>query len=222
MKSDNVRVVLVVLAAAVLLFAAARDAAAEIRFGAVAGLNWSTLGGDAPDEAKYRRIFAFAGGVAGEVRLTEDLSLCVQPMYVTRGADIAYNIGEDEPRDSLELRMDYVDCLVLAKVRTDGKRFYVSGGLGFAFLTKANLKNIRDGESDVKSLVKDYDLSAVFGVGYTMPARKSLLAFELRYQQSLLSIADSDELNSPTGLAPRMRFSGVQLFLAVMFPGVGK
>ena len=192
--------------------------AAEMRFGATAGLNRSSLGGDAPDDAKYNRAVGFGVGVVGDIGLTEDVVLSLQPMYVRRGTNIAFDVGEEEKRDSLEIRVDYIDCLVLVKVLSDGERFYLSSGLGFGFLTGANINNIHDGESDAKSLFKDYDVSVVFGVGYVIPARGSLVTVELRYQQSLVSVADPDALGSESGLAPRMRFSGLQVLATVLFP----
>lgn len=194
------------------------SSAAEMRFGATAGLNWTSLNGDAPANAKYNRAMGFGAGLLVDFELTEDVALSVQPMYVQRGTNIAYKVGDEEPRDSLEVRIDYIDCLVLAKVFTDSERFYVSSGLGFGIVTSANLKDIHAGDTDAKSLFADYDISVVFGVGYVIPARSSLLTVELRYQQSLRSVADPDALASESGLTPRMRFSGFQVLASVMFP----
>lgn len=201
-----------------LLVCLASSAGAQVRFGATAGLNMTSLSGDAPANAQYNRATGFGAGLLVDFMLTEDVALSVQPMYVQRGTNIAYKVGEEEPRDSLEVRNDYIDCLVLAKVFTDSERFYVSGGFGFGFLTGANLNNVNGGDSDVKSLFTDYDMSVVLGLGYVIPARNTLLTVELRYQQSLLSVADPDELATESGLTPRMRFSGFQVFASVMFP----
>ncbi len=140
-------------------------------------------------------------------------------MYVRRGTDISFDVGKDEPQDSLEVRLDYVDCLVMVKVFAENDVAYVSGGAGFGFLTKAALKDVRtEDEEDIKGLFQDFDLSLALGVGVMVPAGRSLVTFELRYQQSLLSISDPDAGPASDGLSPRMRSSGFQLMAAVLFP----
>ncbi len=201
-----------------LVVCVATSVSAEMRFGATAGLNRSSLGGDAPNNAKYNSAMGFSVGVVGDIGLTEDVVLSLQPMYVRRGTNIAFDVGEEVKKDSLEVRVDYIDCLVLVKVISDSERFYLSSGLGFGFLTGANINDIRGGESDAKSLFKDYDISVVFGVGYVIPARNSLVTVELRYQQSLLSVGDEVALASESGLVPRIRFSGLQVLATVLFP----
>ena len=191
---------------------------AEMRFGATAGLNRSSLGGDKPDGASYNPSVGFGFGVVGDIGLTKDVVLSVQPMYVRRGTNIAFDVGEEVKRDSLEVRVDYIDCLVLVKVLLDNERFYFSSGLGFGFLTGAKINDIHDGESDAKSLFRDYDISVAMGVGYVIPARRSLVTIELRYQQSLVSVADPDALPSESGLSARTRFSGLQVLATVLFP----
>lgn len=194
------------------------SAAAQSRLGVTAGLNWSSLGGDAPVDAEYRRVLGLNVGIVGDIGLTEDVALSLQPMYVRRGADIYFDVGEKEPTDSLELRLDYIDCLVMVKIFADNGFSYFTTGLGLGFLTQATLKNIRAGEEDVGSLFRDVDVSVAFGVGFMVPARNTLVTFELRYQQSLIDMFDSDADTYIETLAPRLRSSGFQLLAAVLFP----
>jgi hypothetical protein len=175
----------------VLLVCLSTSSQAQLRFGATAGLNRSSLKGDAPDKAKYKTALGYGVGI----------------------------VGEKERLDSLEVRFDYIDCLAMLKVTTDNERFYFSSGLGIGFLANANSKDMISGvESDVKSLFKSYDFSVLFGVGYVIPAKNTLLTVELRYQQSLSSVADPDAMSSESGIAPRTRFSGFQVFASVLFP----
>jgi hypothetical protein len=196
-------------------------AAAQSRLGVTAGLNWSTLGGDAPQDAEYRRVIGVNAGIVGDLALTDDVTLSFQPMYVRRGTDIYFDIGKEEPRDSLELRFDYIDCLVMVKVFADNGYSYFTSGVGLGFLTQATLKDIRAEEKDVASLFRDFDVSIAFGVGFMVPAKNTLVTFELRYQQSLISMFDSDADMSAEGFAPRLRSSGFQLLAAVLFPRRG-
>jgi hypothetical protein len=120
-------------------------AEAQSRIGVTTGLNWSSLKGDAPEDAGYGRALGVNAGIIGDLALTKDVVLSFQPTYTQRGADISFDVGEDEPRDSLELRLDYVDCLVMVKVLADNGYSYFTTGVGFGFLTQATLKDIRAG-----------------------------------------------------------------------------
>lgn len=197
------------------------NAAAQSRLGVTTGLNWSSLKGDAPEDAGYGRAVGVNAGVVGDIALTEDVVLSFQPMYARRGANISFDVGEDEPKDSLELRLDYVDCLVMVKVLSDNGISYFTTGVGFSFLTQATLKDIRAGETDATDLFRDYDISVAFGVGFMVPAGSTLLTFELRYQQSLVNMVNSDADAYNEALAPRLRSSGFQLLAAVLFPRRG-
>jgi len=196
------------------------SAVAQSRIGVTAGLNWSSLGGDAPEDASYGRSLGVNAGFVGDIALTKDVALSIQPMYARRGTNISFDVGEKEPRDSLELRLDYVDCLVMVKIFADREHWYFTSGLGFGFLTQATLKDIQAGEKDAKNLFEDFDLSVAFGVGFMVPARNTLVTFELRYQQSLLNMYNSDANPSPETFAPRLRSSGLQLLASVLFPRV--
>jgi len=196
-------------------------AAAQTRIGVTTGLNWSSLKGDAPEDAGYGRAIGVNAGVVGDIALTKDVVLSFQPMYARRGADISFDVGEKEPRDSLELRLDYIDCLVMVKVLANNGRNYFTTGLGVGFLTQATLKDIRAGETDAGNLFKDVDVSVAFGVGFMVPAKSALLTFELRYQQSLVNMINSDANASIEALAPRLRSSGFQLLASVLFPRRG-
>jgi len=197
------------------------SAAAQTRFGVTTGLNWSSLKGDAPEDAGYGRALGVNAGIIGDIALTKDVVLSFQPMYVRRGADISFDVGEKEPRDSLELRLDYIDCLVMVKVLADNKYSYFTTGVGVGFLTQATLKDIRAGEEDVKNIFQDVDVSVAFGVGFMVPAGSTLLTFELRYQQSLINMVNPDAEAYNEALAPRLRSSGFQLLAAVLFPRRG-
>ena len=196
-------------------------AAAQTRIGVTTGLNWSSLKGDAPEDAGYGRAIGVNAGVIGDIALTKDVVLSFQPMYARRGADISFDVGEKEPRDSLELRLDYIDCLVMVKVLANNGRNYFTTGLGVGFLTQATLKDIRAGEEDVKNIFQDVDVSVAFGVGFMVPAGSTLLTFELRYQQSLINMVNPDAEAYNEALAPRLRSSGFQLLAAVLFPRRG-
>ena len=221
MSARPARLLLVGCYALCLVLCLGGSAEAQSRIGVTAGLNWSTLSGDAPEDAEYRRILGVNAGIVGDIALTKDVSLSLQPMYVHRGADIYFDVGEEEPTDSLELRLDYIDCLVMVKVFADNGYSYFTTGVGLGFLTEATLKDIRAGEKDAGDLFRDFDVSVAFGVGFMVPAKNTLVTFELRYQQSLINMFDPDADPATEALAPRLRSSGFQLMAAVLFPRRG-
>ena len=221
MSARPARLLLVGCYALCLVLCLGGSAEAQSRIGVTAGLNWSTLSGDAPEDAEYRRILGVNAGIVGDIALTKDVSLSLQPMYVHRGADIYFDVGEEEPTDSLELRLDYIDCLVMVKVFADNGYSYFTTGVGLGFLTEATLKDIRAGEEDAGDLFRDFDVSVAIGVGVMVPAKNTLVTFELRYQQSLINMFDPDADPATEALAPRLRSSGFQLMAAVLFPRRG-
>lgn len=196
-------------------------AAAQSRIGVTTGLNWSSFKGDTPEDAGYGRALGVNAGIIGDLALTEDVVLSFQPMYARRGTNISFDVGEDEPRDSLELRLDYIDCLVMIKVLADNAYSYFTTGVGFGFLTQAKMKDIRGGETDAGGLFEDFDVSVAFGVGFMIPAGSTLVTLELRYQQSLINMVNSDADALDDALAPRLRASGFQLLASVLFPRRG-
>jgi len=218
MRAEKLRMVVIGCHVLVLLLCVSASAGPKIRFGGTAGLNWSTLRGDGPENSNYNRALGYGAGLVGDIGLSKDVYLSIEPTYVRRGADISFDVGEDEPRDSLEVRLDYIDCLVMVKVNANNGATYVSSGLGFGFLTNATLTDTGGEEADVENLFKDFDLSVALGVGFMIPARSSLVTVELRYQQSLLSISDPDPAALNSELVPRMRSSGFQLLVAFLFP----
>jgi len=218
MRSGMSRAVVIGCHMLVVLLCLGASAAAETQFGVIAGLNWTKLDGDRPDKAAYNRAMGYGVGLVGDVGLSKDVVLSIQPMYVRRGTDISFDVGEDERRDSLEVRLDYIDCLIMVKVFADNDVTYFSSGLGFGFLTNAKLTDIRSGEEGVKDEFQNFDLSLAMGVGFMIPVKRSVVTLELRYQQSLLNISDSDAELQDNGLSPRMRSSGFQILAAVLFP----
>jgi hypothetical protein len=204
-----------------LILCVGASAAAQNRIGVTAGLNWTSLGGDAPEDAQYNRAIGVNVGLVGDIALTKDVTLSFQPMYTRRGTNISFDVGESDPRDSLELRLDYVDCLVMLKVFTNSGRNYFTSGLGIGFLTQATLKDIRAGEQDVGGFFQDVDVSVAFGVGFVVPAGNTLMNFELRYQQSLVNMINTDAIQATEAIAPRLRASGFQLLASVLFPRRG-
>jgi hypothetical protein len=210
---------LVVTAAVVFLVSPRLWAQERFFLGATAGAGSTKLSGDVPDDGSYTSKIGFSAGLIGEYALWDDIHLSVQPSYVSRGTGLAFDVGEVDPRDSLELTLDYVSFPVFARFLAPGRTWFVNGGLDLGFLLKGSLTNVpADRTVDVKDLLNSVDLMMIIGVGGTIHLDPALLTIELRYGQSLINAGSNDQLAANIGLPPRFRSTGFQLLAGVMFP----
>ena len=204
---------------ALLLFAVAPAASAQVTVGAYGILNSAGLSGDEPDGFDYTGNTGFGFGLIGEFHLTDDIWLSVQPGIHPKGAGLELEVDDDEePVEFGSVNLSYFAVPVLAKFVTVGGKVYVISGLYFSFLTSANVKGVDDGaeEIDVKDSFHSFDVAVDFGVGGQLPVGSVRIMLEARYEQGLLNIIDEaideDALNS------RLRSSGFQLLAGVLLP----
>ncbi len=201
---------------ALLLGVAPPDAAAQGAVGLIAGLNNSSIKGDAPEGITWGGKSGFTIGLAGELRLTDDVNLLVQPTLTSRGSSLGVEVqGMEEPVDSGSVSLDYVSVPVLIKVMAASRRTFVTSGLDFGFLTGATLTEGSE-ESDVKDAVEDFDVAINFGFGGVVYAGNPNVTLELRYSQSLLNLSKGTE--GDTQLPTRFRSSGFQFLAGVLLP----
>ncbi len=209
-----------ILCSCILLLASSHLCAQDRLFlGITAGGSSTHLSGDMPENSSYTSKTGFSGGLIGEFVLWKDIRLSVQPSYVRRGTGIAYDVGETDPRDSLELSLDYISLPVIARFMTPGGSWFVNGGLDLGFLLDATLKNINTGsKAGVKNYINDVDLAMLVGVGKNFDLDPMVLSLELRYGQSLLNAGANDQLAAIAGISPRFRSSGFQLLVGLLYP----
>jgi hypothetical protein len=175
-----------------------------------------SLSGDAPDKAEYTSQIGFTFGAVVDIPLTEDINLSVQPSYTRRGAGLAFDVGEDDPIDSLSLDFNYVALPVTVRFLSAGKTWFASGGLEPAILVDASLKDL-DGStsSDVSDYVNDYDIAMLVGAGAVIPIEPVTLTLELRYSQSILNAGSN--AGQVAGVPVRFRSSGFTFTAGVLF-----
>jgi hypothetical protein len=205
--------------AAILLLLSSALGQGKFYLGATGGLSRTSLSGDAPEDASYTSLIGFSAGLIGEISLGDDIRLSIQPSYVRRGTGIAFDVGEEDLRDSLELSLDYFSIPVMARFMSQQGSWFVNGGLDCAFLLNASLTDVNAGGSvDVKNFVNGLDLMMLVGVGWSVKLAPAFLTFELRYGQSLLNAGLNDQLATGVGIPVRFRSSGFQLLAGVLFP----
>ncbi len=194
----------------------AAQASADGAIGVYGGLNNAKLSGDTPPNTSYGGKSGLVFGVMGEFRIAKDVMLGLHPMYIQKGATptIAPLTDDGDPIET-DLSMDYVSLPVLVKIESGNGVTYVTGGLDLALLMDASLTTPL-GESDVKDLLQDIDLSMVFGFGAKIPLGAPLLTLEFRYAQSLLNVADMEV--GQQDLPVRFRSSGFQLLAGLLLP----
>jgi hypothetical protein len=164
-------------------------APAQAAVGAFGGVDMTNLSGDAPAKTKYRSETGFAAGAVGEFRIAKDVWLSLQPTWLQRGTKIAFAVeGEEEAVDSLKVAANYL-----------------------------TLASATDSE-DIGDTFRPIDLSAVFAFGVMLPVGRPRLTIELRYSQSIINTASSDQDPEVYSLPPRFRWSGLQLFAGFLYP----
>lgn len=159
------------LSAVIAVFAMSNLNAQEVKFGAKAGVNFASLGGDDSDGLDGRTSF-HVGGVA-EIGISEKFAVQPELVYSSQGFSV----------DDENLKLDYINLPILAKFFV-AEGFSIEVGPQIGFLISADA----EGE-DVKDLFKSTDFSGALGLGYKL---ESGLNFAARYNLGLGSVVDGD------------------------------
>ncbi len=210
-----------VLTAAILVVAG-HAAGGEWRLGLQGGANSSGLSGDTPSGISLGKQSGVAAGLIGEFLLTEDVWLSIQPMYLQRGttSEIAVS-GQEDGIEGPSISLDYVAVPILVRIVSGNQWTYVVGGLNPAFLLDA--QQLDGGATeDVMSDLNGFDLSADIGFGLMVPLGRPTLSFEIRYEQSILNLADSGGAEENELLPLRFRSSGFLFMAGLLMPLGGK
>lgn len=185
--------------------------------GAVLGLNRCAISGDAPPNTAYGAGAGLMVGAQGELELTRDLSLSLQPMFVQRRTEIrAADSEESGDERVLDVDLDYVSVPVLVKFGAAGGRTYFAGGVDVAFLSSARVSG-EGVDEDIEPLLHSLDVGAVFGFGVVFPVGTPRLTTELRYVQGLINLRGAEE-GLIQDLPDRFHSSGLQLMAGILFP----
>jgi opacity protein-like surface antigen len=178
------------------LFAFGFANAQEVKFGAKAGVNFSTFTGDAEDvDGKV----GFQVGAFAEIKISDKFSVQPELMYTTLGAKF------DEMGTTFTQTVDYIVLPVMAKFYV-ADAFSLEAGPQIGFLVGAKIE--ADGESvDVKEFYNSTDFGLNFGAGYDFTEN---ISAGLRYTLGLSNIAkdsgDESIQNSNFALALAYKF----------------
>ncbi len=202
---------------AALVLTAGTASAGQWRLGFQGGVNYSSLTGDAPSGVGFGSQAGLAAGAMGEIQLGDDLWLSFQPMYLERGTTSTIAVSGQKPIEGPSIDLDYFAIPILAKIVSNNGRTYVMGGLNPAFLLDARL--MEDGsETDIAPLLNNFALAADIGFGLLVPIGKPTLNFEIRYEQSILNLASTENREEGNPLPVRFRSSGFQFLAGLSWP----
>lgn len=163
------------LLAAVAVFGFSNMDAQEVKFGAKAGVNFASIGGDDTGDLKSRT--AFHVGAMAEIGISDKFAVQPELLYSSVGAKADEGDGE--------LKLDYISVPVMAKYMV-AEGFSLEAGPQIGLLLSA--KSEGGGESeDVKDFVNGLDLGIGVGASYRMD---SGLNFGARYSLGLSNIND--------------------------------
>lgn len=215
------KVILSVVALAAFGFAAQ---AQDIKFGVKAGLNYSTLTGDAVNDPSGRAGLHIGGLV--ELKLTDKFSIQPELLYSMQGVQDEYSYTEFgvTVKEETKTKLDYLTLPIMAKYYiVEG--FSVEAGPQIGFLLNAENENeySAGGETetetvDVKDNFKSVDFGFNVGAGYELPMG---LFFNARYNMGLSKIGEeySETVGGTTITveAPDVRNSVFQLSVGYKF-----
>ena len=189
----------------------------QYAIGIFGGVNNSNLTGDAPPGSTYESDIGFGVGILGEFNITSDVKISLQPMFQQKGTRIAYSVpSEREPRDSIDININYFSVPVLLKVYGGNNLLYVSGGFDFGFKLDATFRRIPTGEEkDISDSFTDFDIAAIIGVGAQFKISLFYIFIEGRYSQGLGNISSPKE-GEPEELNHSFRTTGLQLYTGVI------
>ena len=181
-----------VLCAAVAAFAFMNVNAQEVKYGAKAGVNFASIGGDDTGNSDGLTSFHF-GGVA-EIVISEKFSVQPELIYSAQGSKST--IEDEFDKDEITLKLDYLNIPIMAKYYvTEGLSIEAGPQIGILMSAKADFDYTdkqdsqfnESGSTDVKDRTNGIDFGFGIGAGYKMD---SGLNFALRYNLGLSNIND--------------------------------
>jgi len=183
------------LIAAVAVFGFTSINAQEVKFGAKAGVNFATLGGDAEDIESKTSFHV--GGVA-EIMISDKFSVQPELLYSSQGAKDEYTeeFFEGEVKFEDKLKLDYINLPIMAKYYlTDGFSLEAGPQIGFLVSAKVESEASFEGESDSEEVdVKDAYKSIDFGFGLGLSYKlENGLNFSARYNLGVSNIVEDAE-----------------------------
>tara|TARA_R110002124_G_scaffold254044_3_gene419534 strand:- start:33337 stop:33930 length:594 start_codon:yes stop_codon:yes gene_type:complete len=159
-----------------------------VRFGAKAGLNIASIGGDAyvTGFSGFDSRTSFHLGGLVEIPITEKISIQPEVLYSSQGSKFNFGFGSNP-----DVKLDYINVPILGKYHIiEG----LSGELGPVIGVLVNAKATGDGEDeDIKEFYKSTDIGVAIGASYRLPMG---VFFSLRYNKGVTDINDDPDISA--------------------------
>ncbi|WP_372754564.1 porin family protein [Mariniflexile sp.] len=202
------------LSALITVFGLMNFNAQEVKFGAKAGLNFASIGGDDVGDQDGRTAF-HVGGIA-EIVFSDKFSFQPELLYSSQGSKETYE--DSFEKGEYVLKLEYINIPLMAK-------FYVAEGFSieagpqiglllsskyeYEYFDKEDSFYNESGEEDAKDYTSGIDFGINAGVGYKLA---SGLNFGARYNLGLSNIwdfEDSDDFKQHNNV--------IQIYIGFMF-----
>lgn len=203
--------------ATVLVLLIAQPIQAQFSVGLLGNLSSADISGSAPSGTIYSGRSGLGGGLILDYKVTDEVTISLQPMFLPKGTTISYDLPSyEEEHDSVDAKFSYITIPIMAKVRAS-KVVYVTGGFDVGFLQSATATLINvDGEKDIVDNITSTDLSVNFGVGFTFEVASFNLFFEGRYSQGLFNASNFPE-NNESDISSDFKNTGTQLLFGALY-----
>jgi hypothetical protein len=182
---------------------------AQTSIGLFGALNLQSISGDAPTDVSYGNKPGYVFGLTAETEIADGIKLVLQPNYTLSQTKIAYDIGERDPKDSMNVKMTFIRIPLLAKIEAFNGVTYFISGFDFGFLQNATIQdeNKNTEEKTITDNFESFDFAAMFGAGVKFPINRFQISLEGRYEQSLMNLSKDQNFSS---LPERFSLSGFQ------------
>ena len=209
----------------IILLTFALPASAQIRLGAIGGLNFSTMKAAYDEEVTGRTVMGI-GGVFS-IGIYKNLLLKIEPMYLQKYS----GLGATATQPAIDTELTFFECPILLKVST-GKtvRPYIIAGPSFGYLLRSELKTNAAGieaTADLEDILKHLDVGISAGAGIDIPLGPISLFLESRYTWELINLNKGGEVEFTLGPlvfpieideSDELESRGLQVMAGVLIP----
>lgn len=203
----------------------ALPASAQIRLGAIGGLNFSTMEAAYDEEITGRTVMGI-GGVFS-IGIFKNLRLKIEPMYLQKYAGIEATATQP----AIDTELAFMECPILLKYSI-GKTVqpYIIAGPSFGYLLRSELKTSLAGleaKADVEDILRHLDVGMSAGAGFDIPIGPATIFVECRYTWELINLNKGGTIEFKMGplLFPVesdendvLKSRGLQLMMGFLIP----
>jgi hypothetical protein len=201
------KLTLVLMIAAVMIFAASPLFAEGMMFGIKGGLNIANLSGDDVEGTSAKTAMAVGGFMC--YNFTEIFAVQPEVLFSMKGAK------ETDDSEDINWKINYIEIPILLKVNlpTEGKidpSLYA--GPGFGLLLSSKMSN--SGEVDMKDETASMDIGIIAGAAVAYQMEKGALSLEARYEVGMTTLAKNED---DTGSKPDVKNSVISIMVGYAF-----